>query len=304
MPIPNNLDKKIEKEFDKNDRSLLDNLKINGEPDLVKLYFESNKNVRLLTAQEEVNLSKRSLKGDIQARNTLVVHNQKFVYVIAKNYRNKGLDFLDLIAEGNIGLIRAAERFDYKKGSKFSSYAGWWIKQGITNALATYSRTIRFPVDVHFSINKLEYVGAKLFQKLKRDPTFEELSNHTNFSVEQIRAVKHAQSKQPHSLEYLNSVEQEVSCVVPAPGPSVQNKVIQKNLQEIIASGLDKLTIREKTVIERRFGLNERPCETLVSIGNSFGVTRERIRQIEIKALSKLKQNYFLKKKLRIFYDN
>ncbi len=259
--------------------------------DPVRMYLKEIGKVRLLTAYEEVNLAKRIEDGDAEAKRMLVEANLRLVVSIAKKYVGRGMLFLDLIQEGNLGLIRAVEKFDYKKGYKFSTYATWWIRQAITRAIADQARTIRIPVHMVETINKLIRVQRQLLQKLGREPTPEEIARRMKFSAEKVREVMKI-SQEPVSLETPIGEEEDShlgdfieDSEVEAPSDAASFTMLQEQLQEV----LNTLNDRERKVIQLRFGLQDGHPRTLEEVGREFGVTRERIRQIESKTLGKLR---------------
>jgi len=245
--------------------------------DPVRMYLKEIGKVRLLTAYEEVNLAKRIEAGDPEAKRMLVEANLRLVVSIAKKYVGRGMLFLDLIQEGNLGLIRAVEKFDYKKGYKFSTYATWWIRQAITRAIADQARTIRIPVHMVETINKLIRVQRQLLQKLGREPTPEEIAKKMKFSPEKVREVMKISDS--HLGDFIEDSE------VEAPSDAASFTMLQEQLQEV----LNTLNDRERKVIQLRFGLQDGHPRTLEEVGREFGVTRERIRQIESKTLGKLR---------------
>ncbi|MBO8126038.1 MAG: RNA polymerase sigma factor RpoD [Firmicutes bacterium] len=272
--------------------------------DPVRMYLKEIGRVPLLTAEEEVELAKRIQEGDESARRRLAEANLRLVVSIAKRYVGRGMLFLDLIQEGNLGLIKAVEKFDYSKGYKFSTYATWWIRQAITRAIADQARTIRIPVHMVETINKLIRVNRKLLQELGRDPTPEEIAKEMGLTEERVREILKI-SQEPVSLEtpigeeedsHLGDfIEDEDS---PAPAEAASYSMLKEQLEEV----LDTLTPREKKVLRLRFGLDDGRARTLEEVGKVFGVTRERIRQIEAKALRKLRHPS-RSRKLKDFLD-
>jgi RNA polymerase primary sigma factor len=259
--------------------------------DPVRMYLKEIGKVRLLTAYEEVNLARKIEAGDLEAKRMLVEANLRLVVSIAKKYVGRGMLFLDLIQEGNLGLIRAVEKFDYKKGYKFSTYATWWIRQAITRAIADQARTIRIPVHMVETINKLIRVQRQLLQKLGREPTPEEIARKMKFSAEKVREIMKI-SQEPVSLETPIGEEEDShlgdfieDSEVEAPSDAASFTMLQEQLQEV----LNTLNDRERKVIQLRFGLQDGHPRTLEEVGREFGVTRERIRQIESKTLGKLR---------------
>ena len=260
--------------------------------DSIKMYLREIGNIDLLNSEEEIELAKRVAKGDDEAKQALINANLRLVVSIAKKYTGQGLLFMDLIQEGNTGLIRAAEKFDYKKGFKFSTYATWWIKQGVTRAIADQSRTIRVPVHMVETIYKVKKVTKLLMQSLKRQPTNDEIAEETGLSLEMVSAVKRY-SQVPLSLEM--PIGDEASSQL---GDFIEDKnfdgpdnVTMKNiLREELLSVMSILTERERMILILRFGLSDGRPRTLEEVGKVYNVTRERIRQIEEKALNKLRQ--------------
>jgi len=259
--------------------------------DPVRMYLKEIGKVRLLSAYEEVNLARRIEAGDQEAKRMLVEANLRLVVSIAKKYVGRGMLFLDLIQEGNLGLIRAVEKFDYKKGYKFSTYATWWIRQAITRAIADQARTIRIPVHMVETINKLIRVQRQLLQKLGREPTPEEIAKKMKFSSDKVREIMKI-SQEPVSLETPIGEEEDShlgdfieDSEVEAPSDAASFTMLQEQLQEV----LNTLNDRERKVIQLRFGLQDGHPRTLEEVGREFGVTRERIRQIESKTLGKLR---------------
>ena len=272
--------------------------------DHVKMYLKEIGKVDLLSAEEETELAKRMSEGDEEAKKRLAEANLRLVVSIAKRYVGRGMMFLDLIQEGNLGLIRAVDKFDYTKGYKFSTYATWWIRQAITRAIADQARTIRIPVHMVETINKLVRVSRQLVQELGREPTPEELSKGLNMSVEKVREISKI-SQEPVSLETPIGEEEDshLGDFIPdddAPAPSEAASFVL--LKEQLGDVLKTLTPREAKVLSLRFGLEDGRQRTLEEVGKEFDVTRERIRQIEAKALRKLRHPS-RSKKLRDFLD-
>ncbi|MGN0165187.1 MAG: RNA polymerase sigma factor RpoD [Lachnospiraceae bacterium] len=260
--------------------------------DPVRMYLKEIGKVPLLTADEEVELAKRIQNGDKEAKKRLEEANLRLVVSIAKRYVGRGMQFLDLIQEGNLGLIKAAEKFDYEKGFKFSTYATWWIRQAITRAIADQARTIRVPVHMVENINKLVRAKRELVQTLGREPSPEELAEYMDVSVERVMEIQKI-SQEPVSLEtpvgeeddsHLGDFVQDDHMPVP------EDMATQAALKQQISDALDTLSERERRVLELRFGLKDGKQRTLEEVGAEFKVTRERIRQIEAKALRKLRQ--------------
>jgi len=259
--------------------------------DHVKMYLKEIGKVPLLTAEEEVNLAKRMELGDEQAKKELAEANLRLVVSIAKRYVGRGMLFLDLIQEGNLGLIKAVEKFDYTKGFKFSTYATWWIRQAITRAIADQARTIRIPVHMVETINKLMRVDRQLLQEYGRTPTAEEIAKEMQVSVDKVREIMKI-AQEPVSLETPIGEEEDSHLGdfipdndIPAPAEVAAFTLLREQLMEV----LDTLTEREEKVLRLRFGLDDGRPRTLEEVGKEFNVTRERIRQIEAKALRKLR---------------
>ena len=259
--------------------------------DHVKMYLKEIGKVNLLSAEEEMDLAQKMADGDEEAKKKLAEANLRLVVSIAKRYVGRGMMFLDLIQEGNLGLIRAVDKFDYTKGYKFSTYATWWIRQAITRAIADQARTIRIPVHMVETINKLVRVSRQLVQELGREPTPEELAKGLNMSVEKVREISKI-SQEPVSLETPIGEEEDshLGDFIPdddAPAPSEAASYVL--LKEQLVDVLKTLTPREAKVLKLRFGLIDGRQRTLEEVGKEFNVTRERIRQIEAKALRKLR---------------
>ena len=259
--------------------------------DPVRMYLKEIGKVPLLSAEEEISLAQRMENGDESAKKRLAEANLRLVVSIAKRYVGRGMLFLDLIQEGNLGLIKAVEKFDYRKGYKFSTYATWWIRQAITRAIADQARTIRIPVHMVETINKLIRVSRQLLQELGREPQPEEIAEEMNMSVERVREILKI-SQEPVSLETPIGEEEDSHLGdfiedhdAPAPADAASFTLLREQLDEV----LETLTVREKKVLELRFGLEDGRSRTLEEVGQHFGVTRERIRQIEAKALRKLR---------------
>jgi RNA polymerase primary sigma factor len=259
--------------------------------DPVRMYLKEIGKISLLSLEEELELSERVTKGDQEAKNILAESNLRLVVSIAKRYVGRNLSFLDLIQEGNMGLMKAVEKFDADKGFKFSTYATWWIRQAITRAIADQAKTIRVPVHMVETINKLKRFQRQLTLELNREPTVEELSEKMDIPVEKVREIIKI-DVDPISLEKPTR-EDDDSCVADfikdESNMSPEEYAINEVLKDIISDALDTLTEREKQVLKLRFGLEDGTCRTLEEVGNMFGVTRERIRQIEAKALRKLR---------------
>ena len=277
-----------ELDLEKLEREVLDGVNLE---DPVRMYLKEIGKVQLLSAEEEIELAKRMEDGDDLARARLAEANLRLVVSIAKKYLGRGLLFLDLIQEGNLGLIKAVEKFDYKKGYKFSTYATWWIRQAITRAIADQARTIRIPVHMVETINKVMRISRQMTQELGREPSAEEIAVEMNISEEKVRDILKV-AQEPVSLEspvgeeedsHLGDFIQDDNIMAPAEAATLM--LLKEQLEEAMSA----LTPREQEVLKMRFGLNEAQPLTLEQVGKHFNVTRERIRQIESKALRKLK---------------
>ena len=288
-------------DVEKLDLSVPDGISIE---DPVRMYLKEIGKVPLLTAEEAVDLAKRMADGDESAKKRLAEANLRLVVSIAKRYVGRGMLFLDLIQEGNLGLIKAVEKFDYHKGFKFSTYATWWIRQAITRAIADQARTIRIPVHMVETINKLIRVSRQLLQELGREPAPEEIAQELDMPVERVREILKI-SQEPVSLEtpigeeedsHLGDFIQDDN--VPVPAEAAAQTLLKEQLDEV----LDTLTDREQKVLRLRFGMNDGRARTLEEVGKEFDVTRERIRQIEAKALRKLRHPS-RSRKLRDYLD-
>lgn len=282
------LSEEDEVDMEKIDLSVPDGISIE---DPVRMYLKEIGKVPLLSAEEEVELAKRMADGDEEAKKRLAEANLRLVVSIAKRYVGRGMLFLDLIQEGNLGLIKAVEKFDYRKGFKFSTYATWWIRQAITRAIADQARTIRIPVHMVETINKLIRVSRQLLQELGREPTPEEIAEELDMPVERVREILKI-SQEPVSLEtpigeeedsHLGDFIQDDN--VPVPADAAAFTLLKEQLEEVLGT----LTEREQKVLTLRFGLEDGRARTLEEVGKEFNVTRERIRQIEAKALRKLR---------------
>ena len=302
------LDDEIEKEVPKIEEETVDfelsmpeNINID---DPVRMYLKEIGKVPLLSANEEVELAKRMGEGDQEAKRKLAEANLRLVVSIAKRYVGRGMLFLDLIQEGNLGLIKAVEKFDYQKGYKFSTYATWWIRQAITRAIADQARTIRIPVHMVETINKLIRVSRQLLQQYGRDPLPEELAKEMDIPEEKVREILKI-AQEPVSLETPIGEEEDSHLGdfipdddAPAPAEAAAFTLLKEQLMDV----LDTLTPREEKVLKLRFGLEDGRARTLEEVGKEFQVTRERIRQIEAKALRKLRHPS-RSKKLRDFLE-
>ena len=282
------MDDEEEIELDKIDLSVPEGVSIE---DPVRMYLKEIGKVSLLTADEEIELAKRMEQGDEEAKKRLAEANLRLVVSIAKRYVGRGMLFLDLIQEGNLGLIKAVEKFDYRKGYKFSTYATWWIRQAITRAIADQARTIRIPVHMVETINKLIRVSRQLLQELGREPTPEEIAEEMKMPVDRVREILKI-SQEPVSLETPIGEEEDShlgDCIqddnVPVPADAAAFTLLKEQLIEVLGT----LTEREQKVLRLRFGLDDGRARTLEEVGKEFNVTRERIRQIEAKALRKLR---------------
>ena len=283
-----NFDSEEEIELEKIDLSVPEGISLD---DPVRMYLKEIGKVSLLSADEEIILAKRMENGDEAAKKRLAEANLRLVVSIAKRYVGRGMLFLDLIQEGNLGLIKAVEKFDYRKGYKFSTYATWWIRQAITRAIADQARTIRIPVHMVETINKLIRVSRQMLQELGREPAPEEIAKEMDMPVERVREILKI-SQEPVSLETPIGEEEDSHLGdfiqdehLPVPAEAAAFTLLREQLDEV----LDTLTERERNVLSLRFGLDDGRARTLEEVGKQFNVTRERIRQIEAKALRKLR---------------
>ena len=301
IPDLEDLDDVEEEDLENIDLSVPEGVSIE---DPVRMYLKEIGKVPLLSADEEINLAQRMEQGDEDAKKRLAEANLRLVVSIAKRYVGRGMLFLDLIQEGNLGLIKAVEKFDYRKGYKFSTYATWWIRQAITRAIADQARTIRIPVHMVETINKLIRVQRQLLQELGREPTPEEVSEKMNLSVDRVREIQKI-SQEPVSLEtpigeeedsHLGDFIQDDN--VPVPAEAAAFTLLKEQLVDVLGT----LTEREQKVLRLRFGLDDGRARTLEEVGKEFNVTRERIRQIEAKALRKLRHPS-RSRKLRDYLD-
>lgn len=284
-------DDKLEDEDEKKDEKEISVPKGISVDDPVRMYLKEIGKIPLLTADEEVSIAKRMEEGEFLAKKELAEANLRLVVSIAKRYVGRGMSFLDLIQEGNLGLMKAVEKFDYTKGFKFSTYATWWIRQAITRAIADQARTIRIPVHMVETINKLVRVQRQLVQELGRDPQPEEIAKEMNIEVEKVREIQKI-AQEPVSLETPIGEEEDSHLGDFIPDEEIQSPsdaATFQLLKEQLGSVLETLTDREKKVLTLRFGLNDGRSRTLEEVGKEFDVTRERIRQIEAKALRKLR---------------
>jgi len=295
--------KDFDSEHDEDDESLLSVDGINID-DPVKVYLKEIGRVPLLTPEEEVELAERMAKGDPAARKRLSEANLRLVVSIAKRYVGRGMQFLDLIQEGNLGLIKAVEKFDHTKGFKFSTYATWWIRQAITRAIADQARTIRIPVHMVETINKVKKVSSQLLHKNGHDPSAEEIAEELDMPIDKVREIMRV-AQEPVSLETPIGEEEDShlgdfieDSDAPAPADAASHTLLKEQLEDVLST----LTPREKKVLELRFGLEDGRNRTLEEVGKEFNVTRERIRQIEAKALRKLRHPS-RSKRLKDFLD-
>ena len=272
--------------------------------DPVKVYLKEIGRVPLLTPEEEIELAIKIAEGDVQAKKRLSEANLRLVVSIAKRYLGRGMQFLDLIQEGNLGLIKAVEKFDYTKGYKFSTYATWWIRQAITRAIADQARTIRIPVHMVETINKVKKVSTQILHEKGHEPSSEEIAEKLDISVEKVREIVRV-AQEPVSLETPIGEEEDShlgdfipDSDTPAPADEASHALLKEQLEEVLST----LTPREAKVLRLRFGLEDGKSRTLEEVGSEFKVTRERIRQIEAKALRKLRHPS-RSKKLKDYLD-
>ncbi len=258
--------------------------------DGLQLFLKGIGKVRLLSAQEEVALARRIERGSFEAKQKMVESNLRLVVSIAKNYRNRGLPFLDLIQEGTIGLVRAAEKFDYRRGFKFSTYATWWIRQAIARSLADKARTIRIPIHIVEKLNKISHAERSLVTALGREPTAEEIAELTGIEPEQVESIKRY-TQAPISLQKPVGDEEDSEFgqfIADEQAESPYERAVELLTNEALRAALENLSYRERRVLELRYGLGDEQPRTLDDIGHVFNVTRERIRQIENQSLKKL----------------
>ncbi|MEZ5081693.1 MAG: sigma-70 family RNA polymerase sigma factor [Thermoleophilia bacterium] len=283
-------DERMAKLADEADRPKRINLKADTSTDSLQLFLKDVGRIPLLTARQEVELAKLIELGDVDAKRKMVEANLRLVVSIAKNYRNQGLAFLDLIQEGTLGLVRAAEKFDYRKGFKFSTYATWWIRQAVARAIADKGRTIRMPVHVVEKLNKINRAERKLVSELGREPTLEEISDVVKLPLPEIESIKRS-AQTPVSLEKPVGDDEESEFgqfLADEKAPNPENSAHAALRTEGLADVLNTLSYRERRVLELRYGLGGEHPRTLDEVGRTFNVTRERIRQIENQSLQKL----------------
>jgi RNA polymerase primary sigma factor len=267
------------------------NLKPEGTTDALQLFLKDIAKVRLLTVEEEVDLAKRIERGDLDAKQKMVESNLRLVVSIAKNYRNQGLPFLDLIQEGTLGLVRAAEKFDYRRGYKFSTYATWWIRQATVRALADKARTIRIPVHVVEKLNRIGRAERKLATELGRAPTVEEIAEVTGVEPGEVESISRS-ARAPISLEKPVGDEEESEfgqLIADERAESPYERAVEILREDAVRDALENLSYRERRVLELRYGLVGEQARTLDEVGRRFNVTRGRVRQIESQSLNKLK---------------
>lgn len=294
-------DEDMDVDLDKIDLSVPEGV---ATDDPVRMYLKEIGKVPLLSAEEEQELAERIANGDEEAKKKLAEANLRLVVSIAKRYNGRGLLFLDLIQEGNIGLLKAVDKFDYNKGFKFSTYATWWIRQAITRAIADQARTIRIPVHMVETINKVKKVSSQLLHKNGHDPTAEEIAAELDMPIDKVREIMRV-AQEPVSLETPIGEEEDShlgdfieDSDAPAPADAASHTLLKEQLEDVLST----LTPREKKVLELRFGLEDGRNRTLEEVGKEFNVTRERIRQIEAKALRKLRHPS-RSKRLKDFLD-
>jgi RNA polymerase primary sigma factor len=266
------------------------NLEPEGTTDGLQLFLKGIGKVRLLTAQEEVELSKRIERGSFEAKQRMVESNLRLVVSIAKHYRNQGLPFLDLIQEGTLGLVRATEKYDYRRGFKFSTYATWWIRQAIARSLADKARTIRIPVHIVEKLNRIGRAERKLMTGLGREPTVEEIAEVTGIEPDEVESIRRS-AQAPISLEKPIGDEEQSEfgqLIADEQAESPYERAVEALTKDALREALGNLSYRERRVIELRYGLGDQHPRTLDEVGRAFNVTRERIRQIEHKSLKKL----------------
>ena len=306
LDVSDDLDMDMDEVPDNDEEELVDPLELAAEYNLddpVRMYLKEIGQVKLLTAEEEIELAKRVSEGDKKAKDRLTEANLRLVVSIAKKYSGRGLHILDLIQEGNTGLIRAVDKFDYTKGNKFSTYATWWIRQAITRAIADQARTIRVPVHMVEVINKATRCNRKLVQELGREPTLEEIAAELNLPIEKIiEANRTAADTLSLDMPVGDEEDTTIGSFVeddntPGPVDATSNAMLSEALTEILCT----LTEREADVLRMRFGMYDGRTHTLEEVGQIFGVTRERIRQIENKAIRKLRHPSRAKK-IKDFY--
>ena len=284
---------KNKKKDNKISKNILKRVNLNPPIDNnLSIYLKGISKTKLLTVSEEVRLAKKVGAGDISARKRFIESNLRLVISIAKKYLDRGLLFLDLIQEGNLGLIKAVDKYDYRKGYKFSTYATWWIRQSVTRAIADCGRTIRLPVHMVEIINKLIRIRRKLLQKLDREPSIEEVAQQLDYTPEKVRIIINIQKQQPISLDCPIREEEDSTIEefiedknTETPQGAASSTILEEQLREI----LNILDRRERKILKLRFGLYNGHPKTLAEAGREFGITRERIRQIERKALYKLR---------------
>jgi RNA polymerase primary sigma factor len=275
---------------------------LNPEPeattDGLQLFLTGIGKVRLLTAQEEVELARRIERGSFEAKQRMVESNLRLVVSIAKNYRNQGLPFLDLIQEGTLGLVRATEKFDYRRGFKFSTYATWWIRQAIARALADKARTIRIPVHIVEKLNRIGRAERKLVTGLGRQPTDDEIADVTGIDPEEVESIRRS-AQAPISLEKPVGDEEQSEfghLIADEQAESPYERAVETLTNEALREALENLSYRERRVLELRYGLDDQHPRTLDEVGRAFNVTRERIRQIEHQSLNKLQHLHKIQK--------